>query len=56
MLETVIREWGGHTDLWIFAYASLIWRPEFEFSEERFATIHGYHCAKNVEQPELRHT
>ncbi|MDP3798169.1 MAG: gamma-glutamylcyclotransferase [Polaromonas sp.] len=45
MLETVIREWGGHTDLWIFAYASLIWRPEFEFAEERFATIHGYHRA-----------
>lgn len=45
MLETVTREWGGQSDLWIFAYASLIWRPEFEFSEERFATLHGYHRA-----------
>ena len=45
MLEAVTREWGGHTDLWIFGYASLIWRPEFEFSEERFATIYGYHRA-----------
>ena len=45
MLETVIREWGGNSDLWIFAYASLIWRPEFEHAEERFATIHGYHRA-----------
>jgi glutathione-specific gamma-glutamylcyclotransferase len=45
MLETVRRQWGGKTDLWIFGYASLIWRPEFEFSEERFATIHGYHRA-----------
>lgn len=45
MLEAVLREWGGQTDLWIFAYASLIWRPEFEFAEERFATIHGYHRA-----------
>lgn len=45
MLETVIREWGGQSDLWIFGYASLIWRPEFEFSEERFATTHGYHRA-----------
>lgn len=45
MLEAVTRKWGGQGDLWIFAYASLIWRPEFEFSEERFATIHGYHRA-----------
>ena len=45
MLEAVTREWGGRGDLWIFGYASLIWRPEFEFSEERFATIHGYHRA-----------
>jgi len=45
MLEAVTREWGGHSDLWIFGYASLIWRPEFEFSEERLATIHGYHRA-----------
>ena len=45
MLEAVRREWGGQGDLWIFAYASLIWRPEFEFAEERFATVHGYHRA-----------
>ena len=45
MLEVVKFEWGGRTDLWIFAYASLIWRPQFEFSEERFAVIHGYHRA-----------
>ncbi|WP_293606279.1 gamma-glutamylcyclotransferase, partial [Polaromonas sp. UBA4122] len=45
MLEAVMREWGGQTDLWIFAYASLIWRPEFEFAEERFAILRGYHRA-----------
>ena len=45
MLEAVTREWGGQSDLWIFGYASLIWRPEFEFTEERFATIYGYHRA-----------
>ena len=45
MLEAVTQEWGGRQDLWIFGYASLIWRPEFEFSEERFATIYGYHRA-----------
>lgn len=45
MLKTLMHEWGGQSDLWVFAYASLIWRPEFEFSEERSATIHGYHRA-----------
>lgn len=45
MLDIVTREWGGQSDLWIFAYASLIWRPEFEFVEERCATLHGYHRA-----------
>ena len=33
MLRTVMQEWGGQTDLWVFGYASLIWRPEFEFAE-----------------------
>jgi cation transport protein ChaC len=45
MLEAVTREWGGQSDLWIFGYASLIWRPGFEFAEDRFATIYGYHRA-----------
>lgn len=45
MLDAVTREWGGCGDLWIFGYASLIWRPEFAFVEERFATVHGYHRA-----------
>jgi glutathione-specific gamma-glutamylcyclotransferase len=45
LLDTVLREWSGQGDLWIFGYASLIWRPDFEFAEERFATLHGYHRA-----------
>ena len=45
MLEAVLREWGGTGDLWIFGYASLIWRPEFEFDEQRFAHVRGYHRA-----------
>ncbi|HZE90870.1 MAG TPA: gamma-glutamylcyclotransferase, partial [Rhizobacter sp.] len=31
--------------LWVFAYASLIWRPEFESSEQRMAQVHGWHRA-----------
>ena len=44
-LETIKRQWGGKTDLWVFGYASLIWRPEFAFAEQRFAMVHGYHRA-----------
>lgn len=45
MLDQVLAEWGGKSDLWIFAYGSLIWRPDFEFAERRAATVHGWHRA-----------
>lgn len=45
MLERTLREWGGHADLWIFGYASLIWRPEFDYAERRPAKVHGWHRA-----------
>ena len=45
MLAATLNEWGGQHDLWIFGYASLIWRPGFEAAEQRFATLHGYHRA-----------
>ena len=34
----------GHA-LWVFAYASLIWRPEFHAQEQRPATVFGHHRA-----------
>ncbi|WP_322997038.1 gamma-glutamylcyclotransferase [Castellaniella sp.] len=40
-----LQHWDGHSDLWIFGYGSLIWRPEFDFLEARRARIHGYHRA-----------
>jgi cation transport protein ChaC len=42
--ETRARLRGGR-DLWVFGYASLIWRPEFHPVEQRLATVHGYHRA-----------
>ena len=45
MLERILADWGGHEDLWVFAYGSLIWRPDFEYAERRPARVHGWHRA-----------
>ena len=45
MLERALQEWGGHQDLWIFGYGSLIWRPDFDHTERRPAKVHGWHRA-----------
>jgi glutathione-specific gamma-glutamylcyclotransferase len=45
MLARAKNEWGGKGDLWVFAYASLIWRPDFDPSEQRLARVHGWHRA-----------
>ena len=45
MLAHARQAWGGHQDLWVFGYASLIWRPEFDADEQRPATVHGWHRA-----------
>jgi glutathione-specific gamma-glutamylcyclotransferase len=45
LLDQTMQTWGGRHDLWIFGYASLIWRPEFEASERRAARVHGWHRA-----------
>ena len=44
-LSRVRSEWGGDKDLWVFGYASLIWRPEFQAAEQRPATVFGWHRA-----------
>ncbi len=45
MLERALNEWGGHEDLWVFGYGSLIWRPDFDYAERRAAKVHGWHRA-----------
>lgn len=44
-LAKVRAQWGGLSDLWVFGYASLIWRPEFDAAEQRPATVYGWHRA-----------
>ena len=45
MLSHVRQQWGGQSDLWVFGYASLIWRPEFDAAEHRPALVRGWHRA-----------
>ncbi len=44
-LAALRAAWGGRGDLWVFGYASLIWRPEFDAAEHRNALVHGWHRA-----------
>lgn len=48
MMAATLAQWrafGARADLWVFGYASLVWRPEFEAAEQRPARVHGYHRA-----------
>jgi cation transport protein ChaC len=48
LLEGVRAGWraqGRRPDLWVFGYASLIWRPEFDAVEHRPALVRGWHRA-----------
>ncbi len=45
MLDEALQAWGGESDLWVFGYASLIWRPEFDADEQRPGVVHGWHRA-----------
>lgn len=44
-LNRLRRDWQSHAERWVFGYASLIWRPEFEAAEHRTALVHGWHRA-----------
>ncbi len=36
-------QWPRDQPCWVFAYASLIWRPEFQSVERHSALLHGWH-------------
>jgi cation transport protein ChaC len=42
-MTTAIDE--SRADLWVFAYGSLMWRPDFEYLERRSARLIGAHRA-----------
>jgi cation transport protein ChaC len=43
-------------DIWVFAYGSLIWHPNFEYVEKCTANLYGYHRALCIYSVEYRGT
>lgn len=43
-------------DFWVFAYGSLMWRPDFDFVESASVVVHGYHRALCLYSFEYRGT
>ena len=47
---------SGPDPFWVFAYGSLIWKPECDFAEHRRATAHGWHRSFCMELTRWRGT
>jgi cation transport protein ChaC len=45
LLERFRAQCAMGQDLWVFGYASLLWRPEFEAVEQHSAKVWGWHRA-----------
>ena len=43
LAATLLADRPDTGEVWIFAYGSLIWAPEFDFVEERLGTVRGWH-------------
>jgi glutathione-specific gamma-glutamylcyclotransferase len=43
-------------DIWVFGYASLMWKPGFDYVEKRRAHLHGYHRSLCIASYEHRGT
>lgn len=44
-MKRALADWQGDVDLWVYAYGSLIWNPEFDFQEQRLSMLRGHHRA-----------
>jgi glutathione-specific gamma-glutamylcyclotransferase len=42
-LDDVLKEHSADDGLWLFAYGSLMWKPDIEVAERRVATVRGWH-------------
>ena len=42
-LDGALREHGSKDELWLFAYGSLMWKPDLDYAERRIGRIRGWH-------------
>ena len=42
-VKTILAQRNPGTPVWLFAYGSLIWKPEVDHVEERAGTARGWH-------------
>lgn len=42
-IRVTLNSHKPNTDVWLFAYGSLIWNPAFKFTERRVGTVYGWH-------------
>ena len=45
LLDRFRTQCAAGQDLWVFGYASLLWRPEFEAQEQHISRVWGWHRA-----------
>lgn len=43
LAQTLAARPGQSSDVWVFAYGSLMWNPVSDFDSRRIATLHGWH-------------
>ncbi|MDF5725115.1 MAG: gamma-glutamylcyclotransferase [Rhizonema sp. PD37] len=42
-IDLILRRQKLDSDIWLFAYGSLIWNPIFRFIDRRVGTVYGWH-------------
>lgn len=42
-IRATLLQYEPNTDVWLFAYGSLIWNPIFKFVERRIGSVYGFH-------------
>ena len=55
-LNQTLGQQKANSDVWLFAYGSLIWNPLFKFAEQRIGKIYGWHRSFCLWVPQGRGT